>query len=144
MDVVQALDNFQQAIESGLSDWLVDLGLVLLVCLPCNSRRLSGRKLGKELVFAEEAGEIEQIVGVARCCGEVAGRGWDDADALKEEVYWLESAVTRRTIARTIARATTRRATSGEARLALGRAACELVLVLGELYRAGCSDGLSS
>ena len=150
MDVVQALDNLQQAIVSGLLDRLVDLSLVLLVGLPCDSGCLSGRKLGKKLVFAEEAREVEQIVGIARCRGEIAGRCWDNADALEKEVHWLGSATARR-------RATTRRRTTtgtttswrtasgdGEARLALRGAACELVLILGELYRASCSDGLLS
>lgn len=85
-------------------------------------------------MFAEETGEIEQIIGVVRCRCEVAGRGRYDANALEEEVWhWSVTA-----------RAASRRATSGEARLALRGATGELVLVLGELYRAGCSDGLSS
>jgi len=92
-------------------------------------------------VFAEEAGEVQQIVGVVRCRCEVAGRGWHDADALEEEVRGLNSAAARRTIT---TRTTARRAVSGEARPALEGATGELVLVLGELYRAGCSDGLVS
>jgi hypothetical protein len=116
---------------------LVDLGLVLLICLPCDSRCLSRRKLREKLVFSEEAREVEQIIGVARCSCEVTRRCWHNADALKKEVAWLESATARRTIART----TARRATSGEARRG---AAGELILVLGELYRTGSSDGLSS
>ena len=80
-------------------------------------------------MLAEEVGEVEQIVGIARGRGELTGRGWHNADALKKEI-WRGSV-------------TARRAASGEARLALRGIAGELVLVLGELYRTGRSDGLS-
>ena len=54
VDVVQALDDLQQAVVSGLLNRLVHFRLVLLPCLPCYSGRLARRTLRQELVFAKQ------------------------------------------------------------------------------------------
>jgi hypothetical protein len=86
VDVVQTLDDLQQAVVPRLSNGFVHFGFVLLVCLPCDSGRLAGRELRKELMFPEESREGEEIVGVVRSRGEVTGRCWEDSNALKQEV----------------------------------------------------------
>ena len=54
VNVVETLDDLQQAVVPRLPNRFVHFCFVLLVCLPCDSGRLAGRKLGEELVFPEE------------------------------------------------------------------------------------------
>jgi len=82
VNVVQTLDDLQQSVVPRLPNGFVHFGFVLLVCLPCDSGRLAGRELGKELMFPEESRKGEEIIGVVRSRGEVTGRCRKNPNAL--------------------------------------------------------------
>lgn len=94
VDVIQPLHQLQKSIVPRDAHGFVDFGLVLLVGFPGHAGRVGGGDLGEQLVFAEEGGEGEQVVGVAGCGGEVAGGGGEDAYSAEEEGVGVATAAT--------------------------------------------------
>jgi len=73
VDVVESLDQLQESVVARDAHWLVDFGFVLLVRLPRYSGSIARRDLRQELVLSQQRREREQVIGIARRGGEVAG-----------------------------------------------------------------------